>query len=96
MTVNKLNILTVFQHTDHYFSFFSNFVFLTHRHISEPKKSKDKHTRLTQSLLKFRKKGIFFLYIDFFLFAIFICLFTVYYFKLKIRSRENILVIQYF
>lgn len=77
MTVNQINIVTVFQDRDHYFPFPNNFIFLINKLISELKKKKEKRYLISPIITVLYKKK-FPLLIVFFFFAIFICLFTVY------------------
>lgn len=78
MTVNQINIVTVFQDRDHYFLFPNNFIFLINKLISELKKKKEKRYLISPIITVLYKKKFPLLIVFLFFFAIFICLFTVY------------------
>lgn len=77
MTVNQINIVTVFEDRDHYLPFPNNFIFLINKLISELKKKKEKRYLISPIITVLYKKKVP-LTDSFLLFAIFVCLFTVY------------------
>lgn len=78
MTVNQINILTVFQDRDHYFPFLNNFIILINKLISELKKKKERRYLISPIITVLYKKKKTPLTDTVLLFAIFICLLTVY------------------
>lgn len=74
MTVNQINIVTVFQDRDHYFPFPNNFIFLINKLISELKKKKEKRYLISPIITVLYKKKVplpdsFLFFCDFYLFV---------------------------
>lgn len=75
MTVNQINILTVFQDRDHYFPFLNNFIILINKLISELKKKKERRYLISPIItVLYKKKKLPLLILFFFLPFLFVCL----------------------